>query len=124
MNAEGSAGGRRAGSVPAPHRLCGRADGGLVVLGCVTLLGSAGSQDEGAGGECIGGEGAVAGEPDDPCIAEDGSEITRVIGMCATGGEAAEEAGRWVIRFDYFANCSDLPEDSPHGHAAFYIDVP
>jgi hypothetical protein len=32
--------------------------------------------------------------------------------------------GRWVIRFHYFEDCSDIPEDSPHGHAAFYIDVP
>jgi hypothetical protein len=32
--------------------------------------------------------------------------------------------GRWVIRFHYFEDCSDVPEDSPHGHAAFYIDVP
>jgi hypothetical protein len=32
--------------------------------------------------------------------------------------------GRWVIRFHYFEDCSDIPADSPHGHAAFYIDVP
>jgi len=32
--------------------------------------------------------------------------------------------GRWVIRFHYFENCSDVAPDSPHGHAAFYIDVP
>jgi hypothetical protein len=35
-----------------------------------------------------------------------------------------DEPGRWVIRFHYFEDCSDVPEDSPHGHAAFYIDVP
>ena len=32
--------------------------------------------------------------------------------------------GRWVVRFHYFEECSDIPEDAPHGHAAFYIDVP
>jgi hypothetical protein len=32
-------------------------------------------------------------------------------------------SGRWQIRFHFFENCVDLP-DSPHGHAAFYIDVP
>jgi hypothetical protein len=203
--------------------------GGLCVLASMLALGLACSDDDGGeGGECIGGEGAVAGAPDEHCIAEDGSEITQVIGMCATGGEAAEEgeegeeheheegeehpiltgreaddddckyrvrfentcvavnepvtftltltrkfdgmpgagteprfpevflagdpthispsanisategppgtyeigpivfdrAGRWVIRFHYFESCSDLPEDSPHGHVAFYIDVP
>ncbi|HTV24617.1 MAG TPA: hypothetical protein VMG12_38260 [Polyangiaceae bacterium] len=35
-----------------------------------------------------------------------------------------DQSGRWVIRFHYFENCSDLPVDSPHGHVAFYIDVP
>ncbi len=32
--------------------------------------------------------------------------------------------GRWVVRFHFFEECSDIPEDSPHGHVAFYIDVP
>jgi len=32
--------------------------------------------------------------------------------------------GRWVVRFHYFEECSDIPEDAPHGHTAFYIDVP
>jgi hypothetical protein len=31
--------------------------------------------------------------------------------------------GRWTMRFHVFSTCSDLP-DSPHGHAAFFIDVP
>jgi hypothetical protein len=199
---------------------------GLCALTSMALLGVACSDDDDAGGgECIGGEGAVAGAADDHCIAEDGSEIAQEIGMCTTGGEAAEEgeeheheeeeehailtgreaddddckyhvrfentcvalnqpvtftltltrkfdgqpgsgttpaypeiyleddpthispsndirasegpagtyeigpivfdqSGRWVIRFHYFEDCSDLPEDSPHGHAAFYIDVP
>jgi len=35
-----------------------------------------------------------------------------------------DRSGRWVVRFHFFEDCSDVPEDSPHGHAAFYIDVP
>lgn len=31
--------------------------------------------------------------------------------------------GRWVVRFHFFEECSDIPADSPHGHVAFYIDV-
>ena len=33
------------------------------------------------------------------------------------------KAGRWVITYHLFEHCMDL-EDSPHGHASFYIDVP
>jgi hypothetical protein len=32
--------------------------------------------------------------------------------------------GKWTVRFHFFETCSDAPEDSPHGHAAFFIDVP
>lgn len=35
-----------------------------------------------------------------------------------------DASGRWVVRFHVFENCSDLLDDSPHGHAAFYFDVP
>jgi hypothetical protein len=32
--------------------------------------------------------------------------------------------GHWVIRFHLFEQCSDSVEDSPHGHGAFFFDVP
>jgi hypothetical protein len=35
-----------------------------------------------------------------------------------------DRSGRWVVRFHFFEVCSDIPEDSPHGHIAFYVDVP
>lgn len=35
-----------------------------------------------------------------------------------------DRSGRWVVRFHFFEECSDVPEDSPHGHVAFYVDVP
>ena len=35
-----------------------------------------------------------------------------------------DESGRWVVRFHFNEECSDTPEDSPHGHVAFYVDVP
>lgn len=46
------------------------------------------------------------------------------LGTYEIGPIVFPQSGRWVIRFHYFENCSDLPEDSPHGHVAFYIDVP
>jgi hypothetical protein len=35
-----------------------------------------------------------------------------------------DRSGRWVVRFHVFDTCSDVPDDAPHGHAAFYFDVP
>jgi hypothetical protein len=32
--------------------------------------------------------------------------------------------GRWIVRFHFYETCSDAPADSPHGHAAFYVNVP
>jgi hypothetical protein len=31
--------------------------------------------------------------------------------------------GQWTVRFHLFGNCEDA-EDSPHGHGAFFINVP
>jgi hypothetical protein len=32
--------------------------------------------------------------------------------------------GKWTVRFHFYETCSDTPEDSPHGHAAFFVNVP
>jgi hypothetical protein len=32
--------------------------------------------------------------------------------------------GDWTVRFHFHEECEDLTEDSPHGHAAFYVHVP
>ena len=32
--------------------------------------------------------------------------------------------GRWTVRFHIHAECVDLAADSPHGHVAFFLDVP
>jgi len=45
-------------------------------------------------------------------------------GTYAIGPIKFDRPGRWVVRFHFFETCSDIPEDAPHGHAAFYIDVP
>jgi hypothetical protein len=31
--------------------------------------------------------------------------------------------GRWTVRFHFFGDCED-GEESPHGHVAFFVDVP
>jgi hypothetical protein len=35
-----------------------------------------------------------------------------------------DASGRWVVRFHVFETCSDALDTSPHGHGAFFIDVP
>jgi hypothetical protein len=32
--------------------------------------------------------------------------------------------GTWTVRFVFYPTCSDIPADSPQGHAAFYVAVP
>lgn len=45
-------------------------------------------------------------------------------GVYDIGPVVFDVSGRWVVRFHYFETCSEIPEDSPHSHVAFYIDVP
>lgn len=35
-----------------------------------------------------------------------------------------DQAGKWTVRFHMYGDCEDTLDDSPHGHAAFYLDVP
>ncbi|MEY4549153.1 MAG: hypothetical protein RL685_5348 [Pseudomonadota bacterium] len=48
----------------------------------------------------------------------------RTPGTYGIGPVVFDRPGRWTVRFHFFETCSDIPEDSPHGHTAFYIDVP
>jgi hypothetical protein len=66
-------------------------------------------------------------------LADDLTHVSPSNNITATEGPAGtyeigpvifDQSGRWVVRWHYFENCSDVPEDSPHGHVAFYIDVP
>jgi len=34
-----------------------------------------------------------------------------------------DQPGRWVVRFHFYEECND-GEESPHGHVAFFVDVP
>ena len=44
-------------------------------------------------------------------------------GTYRIGPVVFDQSGKWTVRFHFFPNCSDVA-DSPHGHAAFFIDVP
>lgn len=49
----------------------------------------------------------------------EGSSCTYTIGPILF-----DAPGKWTVRFHFHAECADLLPDSPHGHAAFYVDVP
>ncbi len=44
-------------------------------------------------------------------------------GMFSVGPLRFDEPGRWVVRFHFYEDCVD-GETSPHGHIAFFVDVP
>lgn len=45
-------------------------------------------------------------------------------GTYAIGPIRFDAAGKWTVRFHIHEDCSDLTEDSPHGHVAFFVNVP
>lgn len=45
-------------------------------------------------------------------------------GVYKIGPVRFDKPGRWTLRFHLFEECLDAREDSPHGHVAFYVDVP
>jgi hypothetical protein len=45
-------------------------------------------------------------------------------GVYKVGPIVFDASGIWTVRFHMYETCSDAPADSPHGHAAFYIEVP
>jgi hypothetical protein len=44
-------------------------------------------------------------------------------GVYTAGPIVFDESGRWVVRFHFYEECIDQ-DNSPHGHAAFFVDVP
>jgi hypothetical protein len=44
-------------------------------------------------------------------------------GVFSVGPIVFDKSGRWVVRFHFYEECVDS-ETSPHGHAAFFVDVP
>jgi hypothetical protein len=45
-------------------------------------------------------------------------------GVYTLGPLRFDQSGKWTLRYHIRPDCVDLTEDSPHGHVAFYIDVP
>jgi hypothetical protein len=45
-------------------------------------------------------------------------------GVYDVGPIRFDATGRWTVRFHLHEDCQDATEDSPHGHVAFFVDVP
>jgi hypothetical protein len=45
-------------------------------------------------------------------------------GVYTAGPIRFDASGKWTVRFHLREECVDLTEDSPHGHIAFYVNVP
>jgi hypothetical protein len=45
-------------------------------------------------------------------------------GTYAVGPIQFDAPGTWTVRFHIFEDCEDTLATSPHGHAAFFVDVP
>jgi len=45
-------------------------------------------------------------------------------GVYTMGPIQFDAPGKWTVRFHFYGECDDGPADSPHGHAAFFVNVP
>jgi len=59
-----------------------------------------------------------------PADGTTGPAVENPPGVYTIGPVIFPVSGDWTVRFHFFGDCSDVPEDSPHGHAAFLITVP
>jgi hypothetical protein len=61
--------------------------------------------------------------PNPPAPAVTASEETSP-GAYKIGPIVFDRPGGWVVRFHFYGNCTDSLDTSPHGHAAFFVNVP
>ena len=52
------------------------------------------------------------------------SKETSTPGTYTVGPIRFDASGKWTVRFHFHEECVDSLEDSPHGHAAFFVNVP
>ncbi len=52
------------------------------------------------------------------------AQETSTQGTYTVGPIRFDASGRWTVRFHFHESCEDTREDSPHGHAAFFVQVP
>lgn len=45
-------------------------------------------------------------------------------GVYTLGPYKFDQPGKWTVRFHFFPQCEDTLDETPHGHAAFFVNVP
>lgn len=78
-------------------------------------------------GEPLTGANAVAEvflSPTHPAPNSGQATVEGPLGTYTVGPIRFDASGQWTVRFHFFEMCADLFPDSPHGHAAFFINVP
>ncbi len=45
-------------------------------------------------------------------------------GVYTIGPVHFDAPGQWTVKFHFYESCTDVADTSPHGHVAFYVDVP
>ena len=64
-------------------------------------------------------------EPDIFAVLEAQIDLMRSLASHAGAKELfAYAPGKWTVRFHFNEICCDVNSDSPHGHAAFFVNVP
>jgi hypothetical protein len=57
-----------------------------------------------------------------PSTAQKPNEVAP--GKYTVGPIRFDAPGQWTVRFHFFELCDDTVDNSPHGHAAFFVSVP
>jgi hypothetical protein len=70
------------------------------------------------------GVGAEAFIGNTPAVPTTGAAEMGSSGKYSVGPIKFTQSGMWTVRFHLYEECSDSNEDSPHGHGAFYVNVP
>jgi len=52
------------------------------------------------------------------------AQETSTQGTYTVGPIRFDASGQWTVRFHFHESCEDTLDDSPHGHAAFFVQVP
>jgi hypothetical protein len=67
---------------------------------------------------------SVHAAPNGPCACEVSTATEAKPGVYTIGPVFFDQPGTWTVRFHFNETCTDFSEESPHGHAAFFVDVP
>jgi len=69
-------------------------------------------------------KGTTHASPNGPCACNTSTAVEGSGGVYTIGPVFFDEPGTWTVRFHFDHDCTDFSDSSPHGHAAYFVDVP